>query len=78
MPKKETADSVQAHTEAKLQFYTKYLERYIQILLVARGINKINIYDLYCGAGQYSDGNTGSAVRAVDAIDRAQVQNTTG
>ena len=78
MPKKETADSVQAHTEAKLQFYTKYLERYIQILLIAQGINKINIYDLYCGAGQYSDGNTGSALRAVDAIDRAQVQNTTG
>lgn len=47
MPKKETADSVQAHTEAKLQFYTKYLERYLQILLVAQGIDKINIYDLY-------------------------------
>ena len=76
MPKKETADSVQAHTEAKLQFYTKYLERYLQILLVAQGINKINIYDLYCGAGQYSDGNTGSAVRAVDAVWAAQVKNT--
>lgn len=75
MPKKETADSVQAHTEAKLQFYTKYLERYLQILLVAQGINKINIYDLYCGAGQYSDGNTGSALRAVDAVWKAQEKN---
>lgn len=76
MPKKETADSVQAHTEAKLQFYTKYLERYLQILLIAQGIDKINIYDLYCGAGQYSDGNTGSALRAVDAVWKAQVKNT--
>lgn len=76
MPKKETADSVQAHTEAKLQFYTKYLERYLQILLIAQGIDKINIYDLYCGAGQYSDGNTGSALRAVDAVLKAQVKNT--
>jgi len=76
MPKKETADSVQSHTEAKLQFYTKYLERYLQILLIAQGINKINIYDLYCGAGQYADGNTGSAIRAVDAVWRAQIKNT--
>lgn len=78
MPKKETADSVQAHTEAKLQFYTKYLERYLQILLVAQGINRINIYDLYCGAGEYSDGKTGSALRAVDAIWSAQAKNSAG
>ncbi|MDG9667717.1 three-Cys-motif partner protein TcmP [Hahella sp. CR1] len=77
MPKKETADSVLAHTEAKLQFYTKYLERYLQILLAAKDVNKINIYDLYCGAGRYSDGQTGSAVRAVEAVSSAQAKITT-
>ena len=75
MPKKETADSIQPHTEEKLQFYTKYLERYLQILLRAKGVEKINIYDMCCGAGIYSDGKVGSAIRAVDSIWRIQQSN---
>ena len=71
MPVRETADTVKPHSNAKLQFYIRYLERYLQILLRSRFIEKVNIYDMFCGAGIYSDGNTGSAVRAVDSIWRA-------
>lgn len=75
MPKKDTANTVKPHTEAKLQFYTRYLERYLEILLRAGPVEKINIYDMFCGEGIYSDGNTGSAVRAVDAIWKAESSN---
>ena len=68
MPKKDTAETIKPHTEAKLQFYIRYLERYLSILLMAKGIGTINIYDMYSGAGIYDDGNSGSAVRAVDVI----------
>ncbi len=75
MPKNETASTVKPHTEAKLQFYTRYLERYLEILLRANGVEQVNIYDMFCGEGIYSDGNTGSAVRAVDAIWKAESVN---
>lgn len=75
MPKRETADSVKPHTEAKLQFYTRYLERYLKILLRTSAVNRINIYDMFCGQGIYSDGKTGSAIRAVEAIWRAESSN---
>jgi len=75
MPRKETADSVKEHTEAKLQFYIRYLERYMLILLASPGISRINIYDLYCGAGIYSDGNAGSAIRAASVISQSLDRN---
>jgi len=75
MAKNETVNSVLPHTEAKLKFYTFYLARYLEILVRAPGINKVNIYDMLCGEGIYSDGKTGSAVRAVEAIWEAQKSN---
>jgi len=71
MPKKETANSVKPHTEEKLRFYIGYLERYLPILLRTSAVSKINIYDMYCGAGLYGDGKKGSALLAVDAVWRA-------
>src|SRR5690606_14502029 len=68
MPKRETKNSIKKHTEAKLQFYIEYLNRYINILLASSWIERVNIYDLYCGAGLYEDGKIGSAIRAVDSI----------
>ena len=77
MAKKDTVNSVLPHTEAKLQFYTYYLARYLEILIRASNIDKINIYDMLCGEGIYSDGKTGSAVRAVNAVWEAQASNKT-
>lgn len=68
MPKKDTANSVKPHTEAKLQLYIKYLDIYLAVLTRAKGVTKINIYDMFCGEGLYDDGKTGSAIRAVEAI----------
>jgi three-Cys-motif partner protein len=76
MPKKETAQSVLPHTEAKLQLYINYLERYLAILLRAKGVSQVNIYDMFCGEGLYGDGKSGSALRAVEVI-WAAVQSST-
>lgn len=71
MPALSTKESVKAHTEAKLQFYVRYLDRYLRILLLTPYVEQINIYDLFCGAGLYEDGKSGSAIRALETIEAA-------
>ena len=69
MNKKETLNTVKPHTEAKISFYVQYLERYLPILMESKFVTKINIYDMFCGAGVYDDGKEGSAVRAFNVIN---------
>jgi len=60
--------TIQIHSKAKIDFYAKYLKRYLRILCFAQNINRINIYDIFCGMGIYKDGGKGSPIVAFDAI----------
>lgn len=73
--KKETKNTVKPHTEAKLKFYIHYLERYLPILVKTPYVNKINIYDMFCGQAIYDDGNESGAVRAFNKIKEVQENN---
>lgn len=75
MSKKETKNIIKPHTEAKLKFYIHYLERYLPILFKTPYVNKINIYDMFCGQAVYDDGNTSGAVRAFNKIKEVQQNN---
>ena len=57
-----------AHSRAKVEFYEKYLERYLPILSLTKYVSAINIYDVFCGRGVYENGGEGSPVRALKAI----------
>lgn len=57
-----------AHSRAKVEFYEKYLERYLPILSLSKFVSIINIYDVFCGRGVYENGGEGSPVRALKAI----------
>lgn len=59
-----------AHSEAKVEFYKKYLERYLRILYLAPSIEEINIFDVFCGTGIYDNGKKGSPIVAFDAIKK--------
>jgi len=72
MSKKETKNTVKPHTEAKLKFYVHYLERYLPVLFKSPFINKINIYDMFCGQAIYDDGKESGAVRAFNKIKDVQ------
>ena len=61
-------NTLQIHSQAKLEFYAKYLSRYLRILCLAKHIKRINIYDVFCGIGIYDDGGKGSPIVAFDAI----------
>ena len=66
--KKSSQNTMLAHSRAKVEFYEKYLERYLPILSLSKYISTINIYDVFCGRGVYENGGEGSPVRALKAI----------
>ena len=59
-----------AHSEAKVEFFKTYLERYLRILYLAPNIDEINIFDVFCGTGIYDNGKKGSPIVAFDAIKK--------
>lgn len=75
MSKKETKNKIKPHTEAKLKFYICYLERYLPILFKSPFIEKINVYDMFCGQVLYDDGKESGAVRAFNKIKEVQKNN---
>ena len=72
--KKNSQNTMLAHSRAKVEFYEKYLERYLPILSLSRYISVINIYDVFCGRGVYENGGEGSPVRALKSIVRTRQQ----
>lgn len=57
------------HSEAKVEMYSKYLEKYIKILgRTPPYIKKINIIDVFCGVGVYENGKLGSPIKAYDIL----------
>ena len=70
MSKKDAKKTVLPHSKAKLDLFRSYLEKYFAILGLAKGITKINLYDIFCGIGLYEDGNIGSPLIAVECVKR--------
>ncbi|MDR0436842.1 MAG: three-Cys-motif partner protein TcmP [Bacteroidales bacterium] len=66
--KSNVKNTLQIHSQAKLEFYAKYLNRCLRILSLSKPIKQINIYDVFCGAGIYEDGGKGSPIVAFEAI----------
>ncbi len=58
------------HSEAKVEFFKNYLERYLRILNLAHSIDEINIFDVFCGTGIYDNGKKGSPIVAFDTIKK--------
>lgn len=70
MSKIDAKKIVLPHSKAKLDLYKSYLEKYFAILGLAKGITKINLYDIFCGIGLYEDGNIGSPLIAVECVKK--------
>jgi three-Cys-motif partner protein len=59
-PKKDAKEIVLPHSQAKLDLYENYLLHYLRVLGLTPFVDKINLFDIYCGIGIYKDGNIGS------------------
>lgn len=74
--KNDVKNTLQIHSQAKVEFYEKYLMRYLRILCLSKHIKQVNIYDVFCGMGIYEDGGKGSPVVAFDTIKKLHLENT--
>ena len=72
--KPDAKKNVLAHTQAKLDLYKGYLEHYLRVLSYADFCKRINIFDIYCGAGVYDDGKKGSPLLAIDCINNVNTE----
>jgi three-Cys-motif partner protein len=68
MAKQNAKNTVQPHSQAKLDFFESYLFRYLSILVNLKRIKHINIYDPFCGRGLYENDSPGSPILAVRCI----------
>jgi three-Cys-motif partner protein len=66
--KSNVKNTLQIHSQAKVEFYSTYLNRYLRILYLSKYIKRINIYDVFCGVGVYEGGGKGSPIAAFNAI----------
>lgn len=58
--KNKAKNVVLPHSQAKLDLYKNYLLHYLRVMGLTPHVNKINLFDIFCGIGIYQDGNVGS------------------
>jgi len=74
MKEKDAKTNILPHSQAKLNLYKGYLEHYLRVLCNADFCKKINLFDIYCGAGIYDDGNMGSPLLTIDCIRKIRTE----
>ena len=58
------------HSKAKVELYKTYLSVFLNIIQRDGYTERIYLYDLFCGEGEYDDGSQGSPLAALDAIEK--------
>jgi len=59
-----------SHSEAKVQLFGEYLQKYLSIISNDGYTKNINLYDLFCSQGIYEDGGEGSPIVALKKIKK--------
>lgn len=72
---KESQSSMFEHSEAKVRLLDLYIRKYLNILSRAKGNEKVNLYDLFCGEGIYENGGEGSPIIFLKAIKDVYYRN---
>ncbi|WP_339846993.1 three-Cys-motif partner protein TcmP [uncultured Dokdonia sp.] len=62
------------HSEAKVQLFGDYIQKYLNIICNDGYTKSIHIIDLFCGPGVYDDGGEGSPVIALKKIKQTFYQ----
>lgn len=57
-------------TNVKLELYREYLKKWFPVFLAAHNpfVQKVNLFDLFCGAGRDSQGTAGSPIIALEVL----------
>lgn len=63
------------HSKAKVELLEKYLEKYLNIISNDGYTKKIDVYDLFCGEGEYENGGVGSPIAILKVIEELHTIN---
>lgn len=63
------------HSAAKVKLLGEYIARFLNIISNDRYTEKIHVYDLFCGEGQYEDGGLGSPLVIMNAVKDIHFKN---
>ena len=72
---KKSQINPQEHSEIKVLLLRKYLEKYINVLSLAKYVNEVEVYDLFCGEGIYENGKEGSPIIILKLINEIYLRN---
>ncbi|SMD44995.1 three-Cys-motif partner protein [Aquiflexum balticum DSM 16537] len=75
---KDSQSNMFEHSEVKVRLLNLYIQKYLNILSRAQGIEKVNLYDLFCGEGIYENGGEGSPIIFLKAIREIYYRNQAG
>ncbi|GAA5219666.1 three-Cys-motif partner protein TcmP [Membranihabitans marinus] len=65
MAKKESQNTLLAHSEAKIKLFGQYIQKYLNIIVNDGYTEQIHLYDLFCGPGVYDNNGEGSPIIAL-------------
>ncbi len=72
---KDSQSTMLEHSGIKVRLLNLYIKKYLNILSRAPGIEKVHLYDLFCGEGVYQNGGEGSPIIFLKAIKDVYFRN---
>jgi len=69
---KDYLDEKKEQTTYKIDYITKYVEKWLYVVANVPGIKNINFIDCMCNAGIYQDGDLGYSMRVLELFNALQ------
>lgn len=74
MAKKESQNTLLAHSEAKVKLFGQYIQKYLNIIGNDGYTQQIHLFDLFCGPGVYDNDGEGSPIIALRKLKQTYYQ----
>lgn len=72
--RKEAKNKMLPHSIAKVEMFSDYLSRYLSVLTLVSFVDRINIFDMFCGRGFYENDEEGSPIKTFKVIRDIQLR----
>ena len=73
---KEFLDEKKPQTTYKIEYVSKYVEKWLFVMSNVNEVKNINFIDCMCNAGLYKDGDKGTAIKVLELFNEFALQHT--
>ena len=71
---KELLDEKKPQTTYKIEYVSKYVEKWLFVMSNVNEVKNINFIDCMCNAGLYKDGDKGTAIKVLELFNEFALQ----